>query len=384
MRRWMVAPLMLAAALGMTMWSDIPEAQAQGKGAPPEVETIRTADGMKLQGLFHATTKPKTGSAATSPTVLFLYPPGVDRSMAKGDWESLANTLNAEGFNVFRFDWRGHGKSTDILDPVGDNTNPGFWTNPLTGPWNTRFIRGSNKRPPKNDLFVKEISPSYFPMYVQDLAAVRQHLDVKNDQKQLNSSSLYVIASEDAAALTLLWLTAEWNRPSIHPVLGAGEMYIMVPSPGIRTVPEAGNDIAGAIFLSGSRPMLNSFSPNTIQAWIKNTLKIRDVNPMLFLYGDQDSQGKAAAKFLFEDALVAEGNKQLGVRALEQTFMREVKGGKGLRGVALLGQNGTLKTEDTILAYLNQLEKERGNKVPLTHDYKTPYYINVTAFGVNP
>src|SRR4051812_36796203 len=115
MRRWMTAPVFFAAALGLASWTETPAAQAQPKVVnPPTEETIRTADGMKLKGLFHASKTPKGGKVGSAPVVLFLYPPGADRSMTKGDWESLANTLNAEGFHVFRFDWRFHGKSFDV------------------------------------------------------------------------------------------------------------------------------------------------------------------------------------------------------------------------------------------------------------------------------
>jgi hypothetical protein len=42
-----------------------------------------------------------------------------------------------------------------------------------------------------------------------------------------------------------------------------------------------------------------------------------------------------------------------------------------------------LKTEDTIVAYLKQLEKERGNIVAKDRKYVSPYYIDMSAFGVN-
>lgn len=380
MRRWMAAPLMFAAAVGLTVTSESSLAVAQPK--PPAEETIPTADGVKLRGLFHRS--PKGGP--NDPVVLFLYPPGLDRSMTKGDWEGLANRLNEEGFHVFRFDWRGHGKSTDILDPAGNMTDPfaGFWSNRVTGPYNQRYIRGSNKKPLKNDLFVKEFSPAYFPLYVEDLAAVRAHLDQKNDQGDLNSSSIYVIGSEEAATLGLLWMTAEWQRPGIHPVFGGGDRYRVVPTPNILIDPEAGRDIAGAIWLSGARPSnVPSISVTHPQNWIKMALKVRDNNPMLMLYGEKDFKGKSAATYFYDDVLVAEGDKRLGVKKLEQTFVREVKG-TNLRGVGLLGKNTELKTEDTIMAYLKQLQKERVSITVKKRGYVGPYYIDMRSFGLNP
>ncbi|HJZ57620.1 MAG TPA: hypothetical protein VKE74_21815 [Gemmataceae bacterium] len=383
MRRWMAAPLVFAAALGLTDYSDtLSRAHAQAKGAAPVEETIRTADGMKLKGLFHATTTPKAGqSAATAPVVILLYSPGVDKSMTKGDWDGLINMLNAEGFHVFRFDWRGHGKSTDIDTPTGMDIYSGFWTNNFSGPSNMKHIKGAGKKPIKNDLFVKEIQPAYFPTYVQDLAAVRCQLDQRNDQGSLNTSSIYVIATEESATLALFWLTAEWNRPAVHPILPGGLMYQVCPDNRIVVNLEAGRDIAGVVSLSGVRSQ--TIPQQTIQSWTKNTLKMRDLNPMLFLHGEKDTASKSAAHMYYKEVLVAEGNPGLGVKKLEQTFVREVKG-TALKGVGLLGKNGELKTEDTIIAYLKQLEKERGNLTVKKRGYVSPYYIDMRFFQVNP
>src|SRR5205823_1470440 len=114
-------------------------------------------------------------------------------SMTKGDWQGLADRLNAEGYHVFRFDWRGHGKSTDIRD------TDKFWNqsiNPWTAPANNKYIKGAKKKPLKNDIFAKDINQDkYFPVYVNDLAAVRAHLDQKNDLGEINTSTVYVIGS---------------------------------------------------------------------------------------------------------------------------------------------------------------------------------------------
>src|SRR5262249_14273322 len=144
MRRWMAA-LLFAAAVGLTT-STTPEAVAQDKIPPPEEETFLTADGVKLHGLFHATPK----NPNTAPVVILLSAPGPDRDMPKGDWGALANRLNKEGYHVFRFDWRGHGKSTDIKDPDK------FWHNNYSGPYNRKYVKGGPpKKPLKNDIFLK-------------------------------------------------------------------------------------------------------------------------------------------------------------------------------------------------------------------------------------
>ncbi|MBY0514131.1 MAG: hypothetical protein K2P78_09505 [Gemmataceae bacterium] len=382
MRRWMAAPLVFAAAFGLSVAANPTPAAAAAQDKGPTEETIPTADGVKLRGLFHRS--PVGGP--NDPVVVLLYPPGLDRSMTKGDWPGLIKMLNDKKFHVFQFDWRGHGKSTDILDAAGDQTNPfaGFWANRVTGPYNVRYIKGSTKKPVKNDVFVKEVAPAYWPVYVEDLAAIRVHLDQKNDQGDLNSSSIYVIGAEDAATLGFLWMAAEWQRPGIHPLLGNGQHYKLVPTQGIVIDPEGGRDFAGAVWLSGGRPAnVPSINPALAQNWVKMSIKMRDNNPMLFLYGEKDANGKNAAGYFFEDVLVAKGNAGQGIKKLDQTFVRDVKG-TNLRGVGLLGKNTELKTEDTIIAYLEQLQKERVAVTVKKRGYVSQYYINLPSFGVSP
>jgi hypothetical protein len=374
MRRWIAAPLLLTGLLAL-VGDDAPPAQAQ-QPAAPVAETFVTADGVKLHGLFHRSPKPQAGN----PVVLFLYPPGPANSMTKpGDWDGLATTLTKEGFHVFRFDWRGHGKSTDIVDTML------FWQNPYTGGWNNQLIKGANKKPVKNDLFVnKDFTAQnlarYFPCFVNDLAAVRLHLDTKNDAGDLNSGSIYVIAANDAATLGMLWLTTEWVRPAIHPTLPGGIQYPAVPTQGIVVNPEAGRDVAALITLSGSRHP--SVAPGTAQGWVRNTLKMRENNPMLLLYGPEDKKSKAAAEFFYDDVLVAKGNMRIGVQPLPQTFLKPLDGAKALNGVALLGNNATLKTEDTIVKYMAAIQKERAALVVKQRKYSAPYFVDLRYFGL--
>src|SRR4051812_23143400 len=91
----------------------------------PTAETLVTADGVKLKGLFH--TSPG-GAGQNHAVVLLLYQPGAGTTMAKpGKWDGLAEELVKAGFHVFQFDWRGHGQSTALANPAT------FWGNNLTG-----------------------------------------------------------------------------------------------------------------------------------------------------------------------------------------------------------------------------------------------------------
>ena len=367
MRR-LAASALFALLAFLSSQSDTP---AQDENKPVE-ENFSTADGVRLKGLFHKAVKAAPGN----PVVILLYEPGVGNSMDKpGDWSGLTKTLNDKGFHVFRFDWRGHGKSKDITDPNE------FWTNPITGPWNKKYVKGANKKPIKNDIDIKTDVASlkgYTPVLINDLTAARAHLDGKNDQNDLSTSSIYLIGAGDAAGLGLLWMTGEWVRPAIHPILPGGLSYKFVPAPGIVADPEGGKDIAGAVWLSGHRP--DAFQRLTVANWVKNQQKLRDNNPMLLLYGADDSTSKAASEFFYNEVLVAKGNKTLGVKPLEQTFLTEVKGTK-VKGVALLGNNAQLGTEDTIMKYLEARQKDRAAIVRRERKYPGPYYFDLSNPG---
>ena len=387
MRRWLAAPVAFAAAIGLSTLHTAPVA-AQPKGEAPAEESFLTADGVQLKGLFHATTK----DAATAPVVILLYPPGPDRDMTKGDWAGLAGRLNESGYHVFRFDWRGHGKSTDIKDPKK------FWTNPFLNGGAVNFngyIKGGPpKKPLKNELFFKDLSPTradrYLPAYLNDLAAVRVHLDSKNDNKTLNCSSIYLIGAGDAATLGVAWLAAEWQRPAVFPKegqLGVGVPgYDYVPQPLVGQLQtEGGQDISGAVWLSPSRPP--SISEVNAKKWISTYApKIRENNPMLFLYADKDAVGKKQSEFFYNEVLVGDPRraKAFNLNPIDQTFIKEVKGGNTLSGAKLLDNNSELKVQDTIIQFIAAIQKQRAKVPSKNRNFSTPYFINARDFGLTP
>ncbi len=379
MRRLLATPFLLAAFAGLGF--DPPRVDAQVK---PDPEAFNTADGVRLKGLFH---KSPNGSKQGDAVVMLLYPPmapgGQERSMLKGDWDGLIAKLNDAGFHVFRFDWRGHGESTDVTDPLGDSTPyNGFWVNSITGPWNQRFVRGANRKPVKNDIRVKTdvTSGGYFPVYVNDLAAARLHLDMKNDLSQVNTSSIYLIGAGDTATLGMMWLAAEWARPGVAPMLPGGIQYKCVPqSTLVPPDPPAGADVAGAIWLSAAKP--SGINEGTVQGWPKTALKLRDNNKMLFVYGADDAAAKRDSETFFNKVLVAGGNKGLGVAAIDQTFLLPVAKTK-LNGINLLGQKLDPQPETKILEYLTARQKDRVTMIRKNRNFTTPYYVDVTRYGI--
>jgi pimeloyl-ACP methyl ester carboxylesterase len=381
----MAAPLAIAAAAGL-LPIGAQRASAQPKGVPI-AETFQTADGVELNGLFWPAGAEKAPKPSEAPVVVFLYPPGADRDMTKGDWAGLAKVLNAEGYHVFQFDWRGHGKSTSIKDKQT------FWGNPFLntpqGGFNSYIKGGPPKTPLKNDLIFKDLGPNapkYMPAYLVDLAAVRFHLDEKNDNKDLNTSSIYIVGAGDAAALGMGWLTAEWKRPATAPnvaQLAPNPNYLYTPQPVSGTWTGAGSDFSAAVWLTPGNPV--SIPAPTIQRWVAAVSpKIRDNNPMLFMYAEKDEGGKKASSFFYNEVLVAKPKAGLPIEPLEQTFMVDVKGAAQLQGVKLLGNNANLKTEDKIVQYFAAIQKVRQKITSKARGYKDPYFISPGDFGLRP
>jgi len=421
MRRWLAVPLFaaIAALTSLHEFALTPAAFAQkGKDAKDkdtsDLEPFLTADGVELQGRFHRAT-----AAAKGPIVVLLYPPGGERTMdnQSGEWKALTKRLNEAGYHVFRFDWRGHGKSQTIREPDR------FWDltgtkNQWTGALNHKYIKDTpgakTKKPFKRDLSVKDISlmkdnPSnslYMPVLAEDLAAVRLHLDKKNDdsEKGVSSSSIYVIAAGDAVALAMLWVRTEWDRPAVVPkpnhYVGFNVTdYTYVPQALAGTEYErAGESIAGAIWLSPSLP--RTIPPRAVENWIASAPRMRDGNPMMFIWGENDRDSKNLSKILFDKALVGDEKaaKTAGLKILPPLDEASAKasGSKetkrsgyevpktALKGGDLLGDDAQRGTETRIIDKLNDMERERGKRPRRTTGFETRYFINLGHYGVLP
>lgn len=386
MRRWMAAPLVLAVAIGLTS-VETRRAAAQPKDGPV-AEKFKTADGVELHSLFHPANPMVAKNAASTPVIVLMYPPGPDRDMTKGEWGGLTKELTNAGYHVFQFDWRGHGKSTTIT-----NTKT-FWGNSYLNGGNANFngyIKGGPpKMPLKAELSVKaDLGANvarHMPAYLNDLAAVRYHLDTKNDNNELNSSSIYVIGAGDAAALGTAWIASEWQRQRTYPnVIQLGvPRYEFVPQQlngGLVAGSEAGNDFGGAVWLTATRP--TSFTEFAMKGWItKPNLApmMRENNPMLFLYADKDTKGKGETNFYYNEMLIAEPKGKGTLVKLKQTFAQPVEKAGTLQGVKLLGEK--FGTEKLIIEYLAARQKEREKIAPKKRGYNDPYYIDVRAFGL--
>lgn len=337
----------------------------------PSEELIETYDGVKLRGLFYKATTQKNNSV-----VMILHPYGQDPS--KGDYDGLAKTLAGEGYHVLRFDFRGHGKSTDIIPER-------FWKEPM----NRQYVVGANRNPQKKEISFKDFRASqYFPTLVNDIAAARTWIDVKNDSREVNASTIYIIGAGDAATLGMLFITTEWHREGKEPppvgFAGIKPQYVSSRRGIVQQIDPAGKDYGGTVFLSPMRHA--SVSSNTIEDWVSKYGRqtdgdMRKETPMLFIHGEKDREGESACKFFVNQVMVAAGKPTLRVEKLDFTFLRSVKG-TVLKGVDLLGKNDTLGTEKMIIEFLAKMEEERKKKNPFNRTYTKPLPIDLPSFGV--
>lgn len=341
---------------------------------------IKTADEAILQATFY---KSKAKQPTNSPCVILLHQPLTDPS--KGDWAGLAKTVAEKGFNVLRLDFRGHGDSTLVNPNV-------FWKdkdkngNAVVNINNDFMPKLAKAKPQPNKIDKKDFEgkPRYLPKLAEDIMAARVYLDQLNDDKEVNTSSVYLIGAGDAATLGLLYATTEWvrpqkippaligNHPALYAVRGGG--------PAVGGEP-AGKDVAGAIWLSPTRPRAGKLEipDDTVQSWVQYAPDLRITTPMLCIHGTEDDAGAAGSKFLQDRVLVAHPPKGSPLQKLPLNQIVTVKG--KLSGVNLLGQQ--LGTEKYITDYLEAAERSRQNPARIANRlFPIPPPIDLRSFGV--
>ncbi len=371
MRRSIAISLSFAACLA-TFFS--PDARSQDPTAPSD-ESITTFDGVKLDVKFY-----KAGAQKNGSVVILLHAFGKDPN--KGDWDGLAKTLTKEGFNVVRFDFRGHGKSTDVVPEM-------FWKNDALSVLNKAHMKGATKNPPAKEIFVKDFEKknAYFPMLVNDIAAIRSLVDVKNDLGEVNSSSVYFVGAGDAATLGMMFMTSEWHRDAKLPNVAVPALlprFVSATGRNCGTDP-AGRDYGGGVWLSPTRHP--SVSTSAVENWVAKYGRdtngdMRKETPMLFVHGDKDKEGDLSCKYFTNQVMVAGGKTSPKLDKLDFTFLRTVKG-TDLKGVDLLGKDATLGTEKMIIEFLNKMEVERKKKNRYAREYKNPLPIVINSFLAN-
>jgi pimeloyl-ACP methyl ester carboxylesterase len=283
-----------------------------------EIERVKfeTVDQVEIHGTYYGSDK-----GTKAPCVLMLHAIG-GNSQQEG-WDDLAKKLQAKGFAVLTFDFRGHGDSTSV--------GPNFWT----APGNTTI-----KRPKQKDtLSYKDFTNSLnYANMVQDIAAAKRYLDKRNDASDCNSGNVIVIGAESGATLGALWITTEWHRRRMSTNL----------IPTARDLQLEGQDIAAGVWLSIAQSLPRWTSPR-IADWVG---PLKDKVPMYFLYGAQDK--KAAT---FADHMVNKVLKERDKKTKLPTGKLGITGTK-LAGAELLGKR-SLDTADKIVKYCATVMEDR-------------------------
>lgn len=331
----------------------------------PVDQSFKSADGVTLVGKWYKNPK------GASSVVMLLH--DYKANPTEAVWEDTAQQLVSYGYHVFRFDFRGHGKSTDV-------TPNEFWHHAV----NKNLVKsGGVTLAVKSAIKFSEFYTNYYPMLVQDIAAARNVIDLLNDDKQLNSSTVYLLGAGDAAYLGMLYISSEWLRESEKPNTALSREMVS-PRFGyglFANAQSAGPDIAGAIWLSPTRN--TSITNLNVKDWTlsPHAIRMRNETPMLFIHGAKDTKSALVSKYLANEALAIKATTHNGmaIPKVEQTFIREIKD-SAASGTKLLGNN--LGTEDMIDKFLTAVDKERKNKVNKTRGWKSPIIIDVQGFGV--
>jgi len=329
----------------------------------PEKLTFNSADGVELQGALYPSKK-----GGTSPSVILIHTIGKDPN--KGGWSDLAITLAEKGFNVLRFDLRGHGNSTNFDKNV-------FWEAVVN---REAYPSLYKKKPLPDKIEMADLlkpKGNYLPWLANDVLAARVALDKLNDSGRTNTGSTYLIGAGDAAGIGMLYMMAEWTRPQVLP---QAWNLTMLPPPAYE-IPKgadmAGRDISGAIWLSPALP--KGIDTALMKKWIKTYPEMREKNPVYCLYGEKDAAGKAMSNAIVNDVLVAKpSSKDLAKLPFTEA---EAIATTATVGVDLLGKQ--LGTEDKIIKKLEQLEADRKNVIPTPNrNYTKAPPILPNYFGV--
>jgi hypothetical protein len=309
----------------------------QAESPKPVQVRFETVDEVVLEGLFYP-----NENHNKAPCALILH--DIGSHCRHPGWVQLARKLQENGYAVLLFDFRGHGKSTVV--------NPAFWRVPVNG-------RLKNASPKKTEVSVKDFSPGYMPMLVNDIAAARHFLDRKNDARDCNVSNLVVIGSQESATLGVLWLATEWHKKT--------------PKDGERFVPAPrGEDVAAAVWLSIS-PTLGGgrVSQTRLDSWLR---PLREKTPMAFLYGEEDKTATTVSNYLCNQVLRADVPPRLKNTATKGFKTKAA-------GVELL--NRGLGTEDKIVNYLQNVLETRDEQEWRERDWKKAKvdFVNLKPFG---
>jgi hypothetical protein len=236
--------------------------------------------------------------------------------------------------------------------------------------FNRNGIRGGMSATRKSVIDYKDFKPAYFPFLVNDLAAARRFLELKNDAGEVNVHSTLIVGAQEGAGLGFLFTAAEYGRiyrVGVTALQSNGTAY------------NAGEDIAGGVWLSLTmRPGMPTGGPNfNMPNWVKSHPMMKDKTPMCFIFGEQDRVSKNDSDTLFR---IMSGPSVRPEKKLDE--VKPIRG-TNLAGPALLGQPA-LAVPQTVVTYCQKVLADR-RAIPWT-DVKPEAnplaLIPVQAFGL--
>lgn len=322
--------------------------------------TFKSSDGVDLVGSYYAA--PKEGKKDACVLLLHDFSKKTGGDSHVDDLDTLAVSLNDDGFAVLSFDFRGHGESKNIGPDV-------FWStshNRLAAP-----STGFNIKAPPTTIDAKTFPAAYYPHLIDDVSGAKAFLDRKTaappekDTGKINSANLIVIGSGQGAAIGEMWLFSQYR---LRRQVG------LKPNRAPDYDEPEGKDIACAVWLTPTAHVEGMPLPHKKYLdELETTYKV----PMLYVYGEQDAAAKTQTLSWLQSVMPT--YKLLGdadakahpVKALKFTRDWEIKGTK-LAGSKLLG--GDLPTIKTIKLYVDQVLDERVPHEPRKVDVeKFPY-----------
>jgi pimeloyl-ACP methyl ester carboxylesterase len=255
-----VTTRLVGAALAAALVSAAGPAAARAAGPEPKSVALVAPDGVELAGRYW-----RGGSA--SPAVILLDDLGADANPARCD--AVARALATAGCAVVGFDFRGHGRSTD----VGSD----FWANPT----NRALVRGPTAARPADRVTFADFRPGYLPHLANDVAAARSFLERRNDQGECNVGQLIVVGFGRGATVGMLWAATEWCRYRSY----GGLPERLRPSP-------EGKDVAGCVWVWPEPKLDRQVMP--VADWLKAAEARRSV--LVGWVHDGDGAAKALAR----------------------------------------------------------------------------------------
>ena len=219
-----------------------------------------TIDHMQLAGTLYHGWKGKRGM-----TVLMLHDIGSNRSTP--GWKRLAEALQSEGHTVLTFDFRGHGGSKKV--------SPKFW-NYSVNKYLPSHEPGLTAENQPRILESDSLPAGYMPWLVEDIAAARTYLDLRQDDPEnpVNTFNLVVIGAGQASALGSLWLATEGLRYNASEI---GNKILLKW--------EEKRSVLQAVWIGMADPL--KLRPFGVHGWLEGA-HAKPVVPITFIYGEDD------------------------------------------------------------------------------------------------